>query len=475
MKVKKNYTKTEVLDGAKCGFEFEFYSSKDVFETAKEIAKFVKKRVVVPLALSTLGEPKPLYHSPVEPSADIFKLEPDYSGGKKMCELVTGPMKYKDARNVLIKMFEWISSNGYTNERCSIHVNISLDENTLPTKFTINNISIPKFILSFDEKRIYDAFPKRKDSVYARSIKQLRPNQVLFYSPSLEDFSRATLTLPADEKYYGVNFLKAEKGYLEYRYLGGKDYEKKPKVILDLVDYFILHLFDTLNFDGYTEAEKREFRKQVDLDKKIYEGFVKYEKFAKMFPDITVTSDMNGDPQVLEAIWGNIREKLYDLIITGKMRKGAFNYDSEVGRFQLKDTKLKNCKLSTMEFINCELEGVIIRSWFLDCKIKHSRISDSNFVKGNTVDFSKVAECELHVQNILTDCFIENKKNIINCEVSAGVIRNGEIGKLARISKETMMVEQIEPTEGTASGAYKDESKEKKKEDDKEDKKEKKK
>lgn len=471
MRVKKNYTKTEVLDAAKCGFEFEFYSSKDVFETSKEIAKFIKKRVVVPLALSTLGEPKPLYHSPVEPSADIFKLEPDYSGGKKMCELVTGPMKYKDARNVLIKMFEWISSNGYTNERCSIHVNISLDENTLPTKFTINNISIPKFILSFDEKRIYDAFPKRKDSVYARSIKHIRPNQVLFYSPSLEDFSRATLTLPADEKYYGVNFLKAEKGYLEYRYLGGKDYEKKPKVILDLVDYFILHLFDTLNFEGYTDAEKASFKKQMDLGKKVYEGFVKYEKFAKMFPDITVTSDMNGDPQVLEAIWGNIREKLYDLIITGKMTKGAFNYDSEIGRFQLKDTKLKNCKLTTMEFINCELEGVIMRSWFLDCKLKHSRISDSNFVKGNTVDFSKVTECELHVHNILTDCFIENKKNIINCEVAAGVIRNGEIGKLARISKETMMVEQIEPTEGTASGAFNNDGKDKKQEKKKDEKK----
>lgn len=457
MRVKKNYTKTEVLDGAKCGFEFEFYSSKDVFETAKDIAKFIKKRVVVPLALSTLGDPKPLYHSPVVPSADIFKLEPDYSGGKKMCELVTGPMKYRDARNVLIKVFEWISSNGYTNERCSMHVNLSFNENLLSTKFTIPNISIPKFILSFDERKIYDAFPKRKDSVYARSINQIYPNQVLFYSPSLEDFSRATLTLPADEKYYGVNFLKAEKGYLEYRYLGGNDYEKKPKVILDLIDYFIFHLFDTLNFSGYTDAEKADFKKQIVLDKKIYEGFVKYDKFAKMFPKIQVTVDMNRDAQVLEAIWGNIREKLYDLIITGKMNKGEFNYDTEVGRFQLKDTKLTNCKLSDMEFINCQIEGVIMRSWFLDCKIKHSRILDSNFIKGNSVDFSKIADCELHTNNTLTDCFIENKKNIINCEVVAGVIRNGEIGKLARVSKETMMVELIEPTEG---GSYKNAGKE---------------
>ena len=173
MKVKKNYTKEEVLSGVKIGFEFEFYSSLDVFKTARDIASFLKKRVVVPLSLSSLGEPKPLYHSPVAPTDAIFKLEPDYSGGKKMCELVTGPMKYSEARNVLIKMFEWIRSNGYTNERCSIHVNISIDGNIIPTNFTIQNINIPKFILSFDENVIFDKFPKRKDSVYARSIRSI--------------------------------------------------------------------------------------------------------------------------------------------------------------------------------------------------------------------------------------------------------------------------------------------------------------
>ena len=94
MKVKKNYTKEEILSAAKIGWEFEFYSSLDVFKTAKALAEVLKKRVVVPLSLSDINEPKPLYHSPVNPTDTIFKLEPDYSGGKKMCELVTGPMKF---------------------------------------------------------------------------------------------------------------------------------------------------------------------------------------------------------------------------------------------------------------------------------------------------------------------------------------------------------------------------------------------
>lgn len=457
MKIKKNYSKAEVLDGIKIGFEFEFYSSLDVFETAKQLAKYTKKRVVVPLSLSDISNPKPLYHSPVTPTADIFKLEPDYSGGKKMCELVTGPIKYADARNILIKVFEWIQSNGYTNERCSIHVNMSIDGDVVPTLYTIQNINIPKFILSFDENKIFDKFPERKDSVYARSIKQIRPNRVLFYSPTLEDFSRSTLNLPSDEKYYGVNFLKAEKGYLEYRYLGGKDYQKKSKVILDLIDYQALHLFDTLNFTGFTDKERADFKKMIDLDKKIYEGFSKYAEFKKKFPDIKVGVDMVDDPQVLEAVWSNMREKIFELIVTGKMTKGEFNYDTELGRYQLKNTKLKNCNLSDIEFIDCELEGIITRSWFYECKIKNSRITESEFLKANTIDFSKIADSELHVGNTCTDCYIENKKLSINCEVNAGVIRNGEIGKLAKISKDTLIVEGQPAESGNAgSSSYSD-------------------
>jgi hypothetical protein len=114
MKIKKNYRPEEVLEAAKVGIEFEFYSNyKDVLETARSISKFIGKRVIVPYALADINKPKPLYHSPVQPTDTVFKLEPDYSGGLTMCELVTGPMGYKDARNVIIKMFEWITDNGF--------------------------------------------------------------------------------------------------------------------------------------------------------------------------------------------------------------------------------------------------------------------------------------------------------------------------------------------------------------------------
>jgi hypothetical protein len=462
MKVKKSYTDAEILDGGKIGYEFEFYSNLSIEKTARGLAKYIQKRVVIPMALSNITEPKPLYHSPITPTADIFKLEPDYSGGKNMMELVTGPMSYKDARNVLIKVFEWIKDNGYTNERCSIHANISIDSNKLPTLVGIPQMNVAKFILDFDEGRIYDVFPQRKDSVYARSIKNLRPNKIMFYSPSLEEFSRSTMATP-DEKYFGVNFLKLEKGYLEYRYMGGKDYHTKARKILSLVDYYILHMFNTLNFNGqYSQVDRAKFKGMMEKQEIIYKSFIKYGEFKKNYPDIELSMDMIKDDQTLSAVWGNLREKLFDLVVTGGMTKGKFNYDTDLGRFQLQDTKLNNCKVEDIEFINCEIQGVIDRSWFYNSTIKNSRITNSWAMKENVFEFSKIADTPLHVTNVCNDCFIENKRFIINCEVNKGVIRNGEIGKLAKVSKDTMIVELIEPSE--SDGGFKSEETGKKEE-----------
>ena len=82
-------------------------------------------------------------------------------------------------------------------------------------------------------------------------------------------------------------------------------------------------------------------------------------------------------------------------------------------------------------------------------------------MKENVFEFSKIADTPLHINNICNDCFIENKRHVINCEVNSGVIRNGEIGKLAKISKETMIVELIEPSE--SPGSFKEDDKDKKK------------
>ena len=106
--------------------------------------------MVIPLAVSALGEdPKPLYHSPVLTTDTIWKLEPDFSGGKGMFELVTGPLPYKEARKVIIQVLDWISQFGSTTSRCSIHANISYNYEKIEPTTKIKDMEVLKFILGF--------------------------------------------------------------------------------------------------------------------------------------------------------------------------------------------------------------------------------------------------------------------------------------------------------------------------------------
>ena len=50
-------------------------------------------------------------------------------------------------------------------------------------------------------------------------------------------------------------FSKVPKGYIEFRYLGGQDYEKKYSTILSMTEHFITSLYETLVHTEYTEKD----------------------------------------------------------------------------------------------------------------------------------------------------------------------------------------------------------------------------
>ena len=74
------------------------------------------------------------------------------SGGKKLLELVTGALPYFAARLMIIKVCDWIKENGYTNDRSSIHLNLSFDKSKIDNKYRISKMNVLKFILDFNEE-----------------------------------------------------------------------------------------------------------------------------------------------------------------------------------------------------------------------------------------------------------------------------------------------------------------------------------
>jgi hypothetical protein len=188
----KENTKEEILSYGLVGIEFEFYSNLSPEKTGKAFEKLTDKKIRV----------EDEAHSDFVPTDKEWKLEKDMSGGAGLLELVTGPVKYKSSRKVIIDVLKWIEENGYTTSKCSIHLNVSFDTELTQKPGLISQMDPLKFVLNFNEGEVYKLFPNRKNSVYAKSIKWIMPRTEANYfngqhvNPHIFDFGK--------EKYYGV-------------------------------------------------------------------------------------------------------------------------------------------------------------------------------------------------------------------------------------------------------------------------------
>ena len=428
-KLNRDSSRISILNGSQIGVEFEFYSNLELEETQKSLSKLLNRKIRL--------EDKA--HSDFQPSNEVFKMEPDMSGGKGLVELVTGAMQYRDARIVIIKMLGWIKENGYTTDRASIHLNMSFNPNYLEDKMMISKMNILKFILEFDEKRVYKYFPNREDSTYAKSIKWVMPkNEAFYYNENLISSDNFTF---ANTKYYGINFEKAQKNYLEFRYIGGKDYEKKADDILHLAEMFIMSVWKSCFNPMFTPENKIEMKRILQKNAPLMEMLKDHTAVNKHWPKIHILVDLQDNPQVIEVQWARFKTKVLDLLGHGGMEEGVINYDSDYSVVQVKDGKFKTAYLlNGFEFVNCELSGNIENSGIYSCKATGAQILRSNLYQGTEVMDSKVESSFVHGSCTLKNCYVFGRDGIFKGKMEGGIFREGYVGPHARFSEETEVI-----------------------------------
>jgi len=208
----KDINKKKLFDNVELGFEFEFFSPL----TRKELSEKLSR---------TLGKTvnwTNRYHGKTPVLPNSFKLEPDYSGGMKTNELITGVMPYNEAIHVLLKVFNFINENGFTNERTGLHINISFNEVDLDLKEKLQNLNVFKYILNLDEAKIFDLWPSAKSriqKIYKNSVLNIYPKNKFISEASLDYANPSSpfdFNLPFS-KYFGLNFTKLPNNYLEVR------------------------------------------------------------------------------------------------------------------------------------------------------------------------------------------------------------------------------------------------------------------
>lgn len=428
-----NLLSNDFFYSVKLGFEFEFYSNLNRNEITYSLGKVLGKKILL----------FNKYHSKFTPTKDIFKLEPDYSGGSKMVEFITGPLPYFEAIVILIKTLKWIDENGYTDKKCAFQFGVSIDTSIYPDVPPISQLNILKFILGFDENVVYQKFPDRVGSLYAKSIKRIIPANKFVDPSNVSHIDKNLFEVPL-EKNMGINFLKLPEGYFEVRYLGGKDYQKKYTDLKTVIDYIITYTVGVLQFnDTFTENDLKIVKMILSTIYKSASTFIDPDTFQKNYPHMNIMVDLRADPQILRSFFLNIREVLYDIIVENNIKEGLLNYDSTLGKFQLKDVKTpKAYLLSDYDILDSEISGNLFNCRLYNTKLNDSTMEECDLLSNNEINRSKILVSDLYFTNSVHESYIDNKDKEINCEVFGGIIRSGFIGKLATISPETEIVNE---------------------------------
>jgi len=418
---------------SKIGLEFEFFANEGIDDVKRSLSNTLNKRIQI--------EEKA--HSDFTPSDEVFKLEPDNSGGTGMIELVTGPMPFVESKLIIAKTLKWIRENGSTNERCSIHINIAFDGKKLGTPTNISSLDIGKFVLNFNENKIYEAFPNRKDSVYAKSIKFIVPLSGMT-QPSPEKILWKNYMF-VSEKYYGVNFSKLPKNYIEFRYLGGKDYEKKYNTIMDLTEHFVVSLYETLMYPQYTNNDLKQLDAVLEKHSGIVESYKDYQAFKKRFPRIKLMVDLQTYDQIVETFYPKMREEIFKLLTLAGLKEGLINYDADTGKMQLKNAELMQCfEIKGIDIVDCKIQGNI-----LNCDIFSSELINSSLFESNLFGATDAADCKIEdsyvSKNVMCkDSYVFGPKGVFSGEMEGGIFRKGRATKLAKFENtEIIEIEKI--------------------------------
>jgi len=418
---------------SKIGLEFEFFANEGLDKVKRSLSNVLNKRIQI--------EEKA--HSEFTPSDEVFKLEPDNSGGTGMIELVTGPMPFVESKLIIAKTLKWIRENGFTNERCSIHVNVAFDGKKLGTPTNVSSLDIGKFVLNFNENKIYEAFPNRKDSVYAKSIKFIVPLSGMT-QPSPEKILWKNYMF-VSEKYYGVNFSKLPKNYIEFRYLGGKDYEKKYNTIMDLTEHFVVSLYETLMYPQYTNNDLKQLDAVLEKHSGIVESYKDYQAFKKRFPRIKLMVDLQTYDQIVETFYPKMREEIFKLLTLAGLKEGLINYDADTGKMQLKNAELMQCfEIKGIDIVDCKIQGNI-----LNCDIFSSELINSSLFESNLFGATDAADCKIEdsyvSKNVMCkDSYVFGPKGVFSGEMEGGIFRKGRATKLAKFENtEIIEIEKI--------------------------------
>lgn len=407
----------------------DFGSDKDPRSVVSELTKELKTKV-------STSSPGP-YNFQISRSEDgKYRLETPF-------------LLYRDSRIIVISLLKWIERNGVTDRNHNLFFDLKfIDEVKGPFKGTLFNTSTKiesidklKFILEFDESKVYGSFPSRKEGFFSKSILRFEPKQK--FIPKENAFIDPMLYDIPNTKECGINFETLTQGFLRMQYIGGTRYEKKVEEILTILNQFCATAWNCTVNKGFTKENISKFEKSISTLNKIRESYYDYQVFKNLFPKVKFSVDLIDDKKTLEVQYQHLRDKIYEifsnLTFTGDLE---LNYDTTLSTFQIKEANLKCSSITNVEFIKCKIEfGNFVKCDFYDCEIIDAKLTVCNLFlhsianRCNLIDSFANRTCEI------LNCEFDGMNGVLNSKMEGGLFKKGKIGNFAEISKSTIVIE----------------------------------
>lgn len=402
--------KYTIFSKTRVGFEFEFFTDVKATTVISILKKALGKDIQHGSPKKSVDKNTFQFKSERKVNEEIFRLERDFSGGPMMYELITGPLSYYEAKKVLQVVLAELYKIGWVNDLASLHINISFDG------IDLRFLNVLKFCLNFQdiEKRIFKDFPSRKGNIYTESITQILPDySSLTYDPVDLSIHNAEVKLPNDSKYFGVNFqkLRKENPYLEFRYIGGRNYLTENKKIDKYLEEFVMFFYNQVTNTTITEQDERMFADIVKKKANIMKAFKDIETFNKYFKDIELSVDLNYSEMYVGHRFDELKPILYNLIVNNNMREGFINYDTDIVKLQVKDAVLeRGVGVENIDFVSCNIKGSYDNCNFYSCVIKDSMLFDCLLAYTSEIFDSKISNCPSEQDVRFKNCFVRNDK-----------------------------------------------------------------
>jgi hypothetical protein len=427
----KHYNILEVFFGTSLGFVFEFYSSKETKFIIEDLATLTSKNVIVTNDYN---------YSPSYTTSILLK---EFEGDKPRYKFLLHKDNYNYTTSILYPLLEWITKNAITDRNTKMQVILSFDNSKLETLNTISNMDINKMVLKLDENYIQMRFPEFKDSPYCMSIKKLIPNSTKLDFNSLIENLNTSFIVPIN-KFYGIDFSDYTFGDLKFNYIGGKDWCAKPNEIREVLEYLIITTYGVLNEPGYGLYEQSELKRLSDVYQKWFKYYADPVSFIKENQKIKLTVDLKNDIQNIKTYWQNIRGPLFEILMENDLQKAEFNYDSEIGKYQIKNAKLFRTHLNNLELYNCDLHGIFENCYIKQSKINKSTLINSKLSTQNEVTESYLQNTSVKNPNTLDKCFIFNGQEIISGTLKECFVMFATFTKDAKIDESCIIINRMD-------------------------------